>query len=47
MTVNVSLFLITAFFSSSFKEKNIIIDLFILNDYRIVIKLTDTVFIDY
>jgi len=47
MTVNVSSFLIVVFFSSLFKEKSIIIDLFILNDYRIVIKLTDTVLINY
>ncbi len=47
MTINVSSLLITAFFSSLFKEKNIITDLFIFNDYRIVIKLIDTIFINY
>jgi len=47
MIVNVSSFLIAAFFSSLFKEKSIIIDLFIFNNYRIVIKLTDTVLIDH
>ncbi len=47
MTVNMSLSLIAAFFSSLFKEKSIITDLFIFNDYKIVIKLTDTVLINY
>ena len=35
------------FFSSSFEEKSIIIDLFTFNNYKIVIKLTDTVLIDH
>ncbi len=47
MTVNVLLFSTAAFFSLLFKEKSIITDLFIFNDYRIVIKLTDTVLINY
>ncbi len=47
MTVNVSLFLTAVFFSSSFKERSIITDLFIFNDYKIVIKLTNTVLIDH
>jgi len=47
MTADTSSFLIIAFFSSSFKEKSIITDLFIFNNYRIVIKLIDTVLIDY
>jgi len=47
MTVNASLLLTAAFFSSSFKERSIITDLFIFNDYRIVIKLIDTAFINY
>ncbi len=47
MTVNVSSFLIAAFFSSSFKERSIITDLFISNDYRIVIKLINTIFINH
>ncbi len=47
MTVNISLFLITAFFSSLFKEKSIITDLFTLNNCRIIIKLINTIFIDY
>ncbi len=47
MTVNVLLFLTAAFFSSSFKEKSIITDLFIFDDYRIVIKFIDTVLINY
>jgi len=47
MTVNASLLLTVAFFSSSFKERSIITDLFIFNDYRIVIKLTNTVFINH
>ncbi len=42
-----SLFLTAAFFSSSFEERSIITDLFIFNDYRIVIKFTDTVLINY
>ncbi len=47
MTVNALSFLTAVFFSSSFKEKSIITDLFTFNDYRIVIKLINTVFIDY
>ncbi len=47
MTVNVLLLLTAAFFSSLFEERSIITDLFTFNDYRIVIKLTDTVLIDY
>jgi len=47
MTVDTSLFSIVAFFSLSFKERSIITDLFILNDCRIVIKLTDIVLINY
>jgi len=47
MTVNASLFLTAVFFSSLFKKKSIITDLFTFNDCRIVIKLTDTVLIDY
>jgi len=47
MTVNALSFSIAVFFSSLFEEKSIITDLFTFNDYRIVIKLIDTVFIDY
>jgi len=47
MTVDTLSFSIAAFFSSSFKEKSIITDLFISDDCRIVIKLIDTAFIDY
>jgi len=47
MTADTSSFLTAAFFSSSFEERSIITDLFIFNDCRIVIKLTDTVLIDY
>ncbi len=47
MTVNTSSFLIAAFFSSLFKEKSIITDLFTFNDCRIVIKLINTIFINY
>ena len=47
MTADTSSFSTAAFFSSSFEEKSIITDLFIFNDCRIVIKLTDTVLIDY
>jgi len=47
MTVNASLFLIAAFFSSLFKKRSIITDLFISDDYRIVIKLINTAFIDH
>ncbi len=47
MTADTSSFLIVVFFSLSFKEKSIITDLFTSNDYRIVIKFTDTVFINY
>jgi len=47
MTADTLLFLIIAFFSLLFKKKSIITDLFIFNDYRIVIKLTDTVLINY
>ncbi len=47
MTVNVSSLLTAVFFSSSFKEKSIITDLFISDDCRIIIKLINTVFIDY
>ena len=47
MTINTSLFSIIVFFSSSFKERSIITDLFIFNDYKIVIKLTNTVLIDH
>ena len=39
--------LIVAFFSSLFEKKSIITDLFIFNDYKIVIKLTNTVLIDH
>ncbi len=42
-----SSFLTAVFFSSSFKEKSIITDLFTFNDCRIIIKLIDTVFINY
>jgi len=47
MIANMLSFLIAVFFSSSFKERNIITDLFISDDYRIVIKLINTAFIDY
>jgi len=47
MTVNASSFLTAAFFSSLFEEKSIITDLFTFNDCKIVIKLTDTVLINY
>ncbi len=47
MTINALLFLITVFFSSLFEEKSIITDLFTFNDYRIVIKFINTVFINY
>jgi len=47
MTADVSSFSTAAFFSSSFKERSIITDLFTSDDYRIVIKLTDTVLIDH
>ncbi len=47
MTVNTLSFLIAAFFSLLFKERNIITDLFIFNDCRIIIKLINTVFINY
>jgi len=41
------LFSTAVFFSSLFKEKSIITDLFIFNDYKIVIKLINIAFIDY
>jgi len=47
MIVNVLLSSTAAFFSSLFKERSIITDLFIFNDYKIVIKLTNTVLINY
>ncbi len=47
MTVDVSSFLIAAFFSLLFKDKNIIIDLFTSNNYKIVIKLINTVLINH
>ncbi len=47
MTVNASLLLTAAFFSLLFKERSIITDLFISDDCRIVIKLTNTVLINY
>ncbi len=47
MTVNASLFLITAFFSSLFEERSIITDLFTFNNYRIIIKFINTVFINH
>jgi len=47
MIINKLLFSTAVFFSSSFKEKSIITDLFIFNDCRIIIKLIDTVFIDH
>ena len=47
MTVNILSFSTATFFSSLFKERSIITDLFISNDYRIVIKFTDTVLIDH
>ncbi len=40
-------FSIAAFFSSLFEERSIITDLFIPDDCRIVIKLTDTVLINH
>ncbi len=47
MTVNASSFSMIVFFSSLFKERSIITDLFIFNDYRIVIKLINTAFINH
>ncbi len=47
MTVDMLSSSIAAFFSSLFKEKSIIINLFTFNDYTIVIKLIDTVLIDH
>jgi len=47
MTADTLSFLIVMFFSLLFKERSIITDLFIFNDYRIVIKFTDTVLINY
>jgi len=47
MTADISSFLTAVFFSLSFKEKSIITDLFISNDYRIVIKFTDIILINY
>ncbi len=47
MTADMSLFLIIMFFSSLFEEKSIITDLFTFNNYKIVIKLIDTVLINH
>jgi len=47
MIIDVLSFSIIVFFSSSFKEKSIITDLFISDDYRIVIKLINTILINY